>query len=144
MDTWNMRYSQLEDEEYLLQWMQDPDNLQWFPMKTQKEIKQTVHNWIGFYRFKASLTATIDNKPCGIITLFFMPYRKVAHQSSFYLIVDKKYRNRGIGFSLMKNLINLSKNYFYLESLQAEIYEGWIPVEQLFPKGAAPRDPKGR
>ncbi len=130
MDEWDIRYSRLEDEKFLLQWLQEPDNLQWFPMKTQKEIKQTARNWIGFAKFNGSLTATINNKPCGIVTLFFMPYRKVAHQSSFYLLVDKKYRNKGVGFSLLKNLINLSKNYFRLESLQAEIYEG-CPIENL-------------
>lgn len=122
MEKWDIRYSTLDDKEWLLKEVSDPDNLQWFPMLTEDEIEKSVTNWIGFSRFRGSLTATINNEICAIGTLFFMPYRKVAHQCSFYLLVSKKHRKKGIGTSMLRNLMNLAKNYFRIELLNAEVY----------------------
>ena len=44
------------------------------------EIDDAVNRWIGFSRYKCSLTATIDNVPCGLVTLYLQPYRRLAHQ----------------------------------------------------------------
>ncbi len=52
-----------------------------------------------------------------------MPYRKVAHHSSFYLIVDPKHRKKGIGRSMLKNLLHLAKTRFRQESVHAELFE---------------------
>ena len=43
----------------------------------------------------ASLTATINHVPCGIGTLFLMPYKKVAHHCLFKLIVDPHWQRKG-------------------------------------------------
>ena len=62
-----------------------------------------------------------------------MPYRKVAHLSLFYIIVDKEYRRKGIGTSLIKNLKNLAQKYFRLEGIHGEIYAG-SPIIPLLEK----------
>ncbi len=118
----DIRYSDLSDEEFLLKWMSDEEINKWFVVKTESEIKPFVSNWIGFSKFKASLTATISGVPCGIGTLFLMPYKKIAHQCFFQVVVDRKHQNKGIGKSLIKNLINLSKNYFKHELIYADIF----------------------
>jgi RimJ/RimL family protein N-acetyltransferase len=126
----DIRYSELEDEPALLSWMKDPNVEQWFPSTGEKETQFLVKNWIGFSRFKASLTGVIDNKVVAIGTLFLMPYRKVAHHCQFYLIVDPQRQKNGIGSSMLKNLIHLAKSYFHLEMMHAEIMEH-CPLEKL-------------
>ncbi|GAB4186344.1 MAG: hypothetical protein Tsb0015_04070 [Simkaniaceae bacterium] len=132
--SFDLRYTEMQDEKHLLQWLEDPSVLQWFPMNSKEETLQFTKNWIGFSRFKCSLTATVEHVPRGIGTLFLMPYRKVAHLCMVYLAVDPKYQRRGIGSSLVKNLGHLAHNYFRLESMHFELYEGCplIPLLQKF------------
>ncbi len=87
------------------------------------EMEEALKNWIGFSKFKASLTGTLQNIPCAIGTLFLMPYKKVAHHCSFYIIVDPEHRRKGIGTDLIRNLLHLAKTRFRLESVHAELYE---------------------
>lgn len=118
----DIRYSTLEDLPFLQEWFQDPAACDDFPFGAV-EKDDSLKNWIGFSKYKASLTGTIDDVPCAIGTLFLMPYRKVAHHCSFYLIVDPAHRRKGIGTSMVRNLLHLAKNRFRLESLHVEIYE---------------------
>ncbi len=120
----DMRYTNLMDSPYLRDWLNSPGMLHWFPMSDEKDVEDALRVWMGFSRFNASLTATINHVPCGIGTLFLMPYRKVAHQCMFKLIVDPKFQRQGIGTSLVKNLKHLAKSYFHLEYMHIEIYEG--------------------
>jgi RimJ/RimL family protein N-acetyltransferase len=87
------------------------------------EAEEALKNWIGFSKFKASLTGTLQNLPCAIGTLFLMPYKKVAHHCSFYLIVAPEHRRKGIGTSMIRNLLHLAKTRFRLESVHVELYE---------------------
>lgn len=123
MNNFDIRYSELTDESYLSEWLSDPETMQWFPCSDEKEKNLMVKNWIGFSKFKASLTGVMNNEPVAIGTLFFMPYKKVAHHCLFYLIVKKENRKSGIGSSMIKNLLHLAKNYFRLEIVHAEVYE---------------------
>jgi len=121
---YDIRFSTMEDAFWLEKWLLSPGMLHWFPMTDGKELQEAVQNWIGFSRFNASLTALIDNIPCGIGTLFLMPYRKVAHECLFKLVVDPEKQRHGIGNSLIKNLMHLAKNRFRLEFMQTDIVEG--------------------
>ncbi len=134
MNDIDIRYSEMEDIEPLRKWLQDPECLKWFPIYTPQEVEDYTKNWIGFSRFRASLTASLEGKPCGVATLFLMPYRKVAHHAMFVLLVDPGQKGKGVGTSLVKNILNLGKNYFCLESLHIEVYEGSpiIPILQHF------------
>lgn len=118
----DIRFSALEDLSSLNEWFSDPASCDDYPFGFN-EREEALKNWIGFSKFKASLTGTIKNRPCAIGTLFLMPYRKVAHHCSFYLIVDPAERRKGIGTSMVRNLLHLAKNRFRLESVHAEIYE---------------------
>ncbi len=112
----------MEDLSYLQDWFQDPSACDDYPFNAS-EKEDSLKNWIGFSKFKASLTGMIDEVPCAIGTLFLMPYRKVAHHCSFYLMVDPKHRHKGVGTSMLKNLLHLAKTRFKLESIHVEIYE---------------------
>src|SRR5437016_398270 len=111
-DDIDVRYTDLSDGKYLKEWLLDPSVARWFPMCDNVEIDDAVHRWIGFSRYKCSLTAVKDGVPCGIATLYLQPYRKLAHQCEFGIIVGGVHRGKGIGTLLIRNLMHLAKENF--------------------------------
>ena len=120
----DIRYTYVTDTPYLRQWLLHPDVQKWFPLSEEKEIEDAIQCWIGFSRYSSSITATVNGVPCGIGTLFLMPYRKVAHHCLFKIVVDPKYQRQGIGSALLRNLKHLAKNYFHLDLIHIEVFEG--------------------
>lgn len=118
----DIRYTEPGDAKYLKDWLMDPETLRWFPMDDEVEVDDAVMRWIAFYRYKCSLTITKDGVPCGIATLYLQPYRKLAHQCEFGIIVGNGYRNLGIGSYLMNNVIHLAKEKFKIELLHLQVY----------------------
>ncbi|MEG0036584.1 MAG: N-acetyltransferase [Victivallaceae bacterium] len=118
-----IRYSTLDDGVYIKQWSMEPGVSRGFPFKTEAEIDDSVRFWIGFSRYKSSLTTTLNGEVCGIATLVLMPYIKVAHHALVSIIVGGKFRGQGIGTYLLNNLCHLAKNHFRLELLYLEVYE---------------------
>ncbi|HRW58408.1 MAG TPA: GNAT family N-acetyltransferase [Chlamydiales bacterium] len=133
MDKWDIRYTNLSDQKFLRKWLDDSEDLKWFAFTKKEEVDVAVRNWMYYSKYQCSITAVIDNEPVGIATLFLMPYRKICHKAMFYLIVNKKNRGMGIGFSLLKNVCHLAKTYFKLEGLYIELYEG-CPLIALLEK----------
>lgn len=117
-----IRYSDLADGRYLKEWLMEPSIGRWFPIHDTVEIDDAVQRWIGFSRYKCSLTAVRDGKPCGMATLYLQPYRKLAHQCEFGIIVGHGYRGQGIGTELLKNLMHLAKDKFKIELLHLQVY----------------------
>jgi len=121
---YNVRYTEMQDEKHLFAWLSIEEVVRWFPVATIEESALFAKNWIGFSRYCCSLTGTVHGVPRGIATLFLMPYRKIAHLCMGYLVIDPMFQNRGIGTSLLRNLMHLGKTYFHLESVHFEVYEG--------------------
>ncbi|BBI18132.1 GNAT family N-acetyltransferase [Neochlamydia sp. S13] len=117
-----LRYSDLSDGKYLKQWLLDPSVARWFPMFDEVEIDDAVARWIGFSRYKCSLTATKEGVPCGITTLYLQPYRKLAHQCEFGIIVAPEMRGQGVGTLLISNLSHMAKENFKIEVLHLQVY----------------------
>ncbi len=130
LEGFNIRYMQVEDEPFLRKWLKSPGVLHWFSIETEEEIDEMVKIWLGFTRFKCSLTATYQDIPCGFATLFLLPYIKLIHQSMAYIIVDPALQRRHIGTALVRNLDHLALNYFRLERIHYEIY-GDNPLKKL-------------
>lgn len=122
LENFEIRYTEMSDGKHLKEWLQEPGVLRWFPMYDEVEIDDAVQRWIGFARYKCSLTAVLNGEPCGMVTLYLQPYRKLAHQCEFGIIVGKNCRGKGIGGELIKNAINLAKNYFNIELLHLQVY----------------------
>lgn len=118
----DIRFSELEDISYLQNWFSDSNSCDPYPFGPE-EKEEAIKNWIGFAKYKASLTGMLEGVPCAIGTLFLMPYRKVAHHCSFYLIVDPVHQRKGIGLSMVRNLLHLAKTRFRLESVHVEIFD---------------------
>jgi ribosomal protein S18 acetylase RimI-like enzyme len=118
----SIRYTEAADELFLRKWLSAPAVSHWFAVEEPQEIEELVKIWISFSRFKCSLTATYRNEPCGIATLFLMPYVKLRHISMGYILVDPALHRKGIGSALIKNLSHLGHSYFRLERMHYEVY----------------------
>lgn len=117
-----MRYTTAQDADHLKQWLMDPEVSTWFPMANEYEIDDAVRRWISFYRVNSSLTAELNGKPCGIVTLYVQAYKKLIHQSEFGIIVASGMRNKGIGSFLMRSMMRLAKEKFHLELVHLQVY----------------------
>lgn len=117
-----IRYTELSDGQYLKTWLQEPSIGRWFPITDMPEIDDAVMRWLGFSKYRCSLTAVKDGVPCGLATLYLQPYRKLAHQCEFGIIVGHGYRGKGVGTELLKNLIHLAKTQFHIELLHLQVY----------------------
>jgi RimJ/RimL family protein N-acetyltransferase len=118
----DIRYTEPDDAKYLKAWLMDPSVMCWFPMADEMEIDDAVMRWIAFHRYKCSLTILKDGVPCGIATLYLQPYRKLAHQCEFGIIIGTGYRNMGIGSYLMSSIMHLAKEKFKIELIHLQVY----------------------
>ena len=122
MNDVEIRFTEAGDAPYLKEWLMEPGILRWFPMIDEVEINHAVNLWIGFSRYKCSLTAAVDGVPSGLCTLYLQPYRKLAHQCEFGIIVSPDCRNKGIGTKLLTHTIQLAKETFNIELLHLQVY----------------------
>lgn len=122
-EEFDIRYTKILDIVYLKKWLADPAVACWFPMQTPEEMELAVSCWMSFARYHASLTAIIDQKPCGIATLFLPPYKKIAHHCLFKICVAPEHQGKGIGRSLIRNIKHLARSQFHFESIYAEVFD---------------------
>ena len=120
----SVRFGIQEDIHRLVEWLQQGDVLRWFPLADLREIEDAARIWIGNIKFNSVLTALWDGQPCGIATLYIQPFKKLSHQSLFAVIVDEKFRGKGVGKQLLTDLEKLAKEQFGIELLHLEVYEG--------------------
>ncbi len=117
-----IRYSTVEDGQYLKEWLSDPTVSRWFPMNDSVETEDATMRWISFARYHCSLTAVIDGKPVGLTTLYLQPYKNLAHQCEFGIIVAPDCRAMGIGSHLLNSLMHMAKERFKIEVLHLQVY----------------------
>lgn len=119
-----IRYTEAEDAQFLKEWLMEPETGCWFPMFDEMEIDDAVMRWIAFYRYKCSLTILKAGVVCGIATLYLQPYRRLAHQCEFGIVVKKEYRSQQIGAYLLNQLLYLAKTNFKIELIHLQVYLG--------------------
>ena len=112
-----------EDLEYYKQWLQQEGVLEGFPMSDKREIDDAVRLWHQYLAKGASLTALYKKAPVGAANLYIQDVEKLKHQSLFVILVDEKYRGKGIGTLLLKEIQKLAKTTFGIEILHLEVYD---------------------
>ncbi|MFA6916160.1 MAG: GNAT family N-acetyltransferase [Parachlamydiales bacterium] len=117
-----IRLTTLEDGAYLKEWLGDPAVVRWFPMSDTVEVDDATMRWISFARYHCSVTAVVDGKPAGLATLYLQPYRNLAHQCEFGIIVSPEMRDKGVGSHLLNSLMYLAKERFKIEVLHLQVY----------------------
>ena len=118
------RYTNFSDGVHLKGWLMHPSVKNAFSMADEVEVDDAVNRWISFCRYKCSLTATLNGTPCGIATLYLQPYKRLAHQCEFGIIVGHEYRGTGVGSQLLNHLIHLAKVQFHIEILHLQACSG--------------------
>ena len=126
-----IRYTEMGDAKYLKKWLMDPETGKSFPMADEIEIDDAVLRWVAFSKFKCSITIVKNGIPCGLATLYLQPYRRLARQCEFGIVVDPEYRNMGIGTTLLNSLIHLAKTQFKIELLHLQV-NGENPAMNLY------------
>lgn len=119
----SIRYTEPADAPFLKRWLMDPSINRWFPMDDEVEIDDAVNRWIGFYRYRCSLTVVHNDTPIGIATLYLQPYKKLAHQCEFGIIVAPEVRGKMVGSELLNNLLHLAKEKFKVELIHLQVYQ---------------------
>jgi len=119
-----IRFGEDADQKYLVEWLLQPGVLEGFPLCDLREIEDAARIWVSYSKYGAVLTALWDGVPCGIANLYLQPYKKLAHQCLLAIIVDERYRGKGVGTKLMEDLMALAKDRFKIELLHLEVYEG--------------------
>lgn len=119
-----IRYGTEEDGKYWAEWLKDPVVQGYFPMLGEEENAQSVQRMQLHTRYRSVLVAEVDGEVAGVAYINLSPFRKLAHQGLFTLIVSQKHRGKGVGTKLMEQLHKLAKEGFGLEMLHLEVYEG--------------------
>ncbi len=117
----DIRYTEPSDALALKEWLTDPNVREGFAMEDEPEIIDAVNRWMSFSRYRCSLTALADGIPCGIATLYLNPYKAILHQCEFGIVVAASYQGKGIGSTLMRNIMHLAKNQFHIELLHLAV-----------------------
>jgi putative acetyltransferase len=101
--SFDIRYSQASDLLFLNSWVSKQEVMDWLPISDEKERDMATSCWIGFAKFKSSLTATIDHTPCGMATIFLMPYKRwlISHVQN---CCQSRLAAPGVGTALLKNI----------------------------------------
>lgn len=118
------RFTEESDYDLLVTWLMRPGVLRWFPLYDLREVEDAVRIWIYHTKQSAVLTALVDGVPCGVAVLYLQPFKKLAHQCLFAIVVDEPYRGRGVGTKLLTDLMALGKERFQLTMLHLEVYDG--------------------
>ena len=116
-----IRYTQDEDDVYLKKWLMEPGMDKCFPMRTEQEIDDSVTRWISFAKWRCSLTVVYDGEPVGLAALYLMPYRSLAHQCEWGLVLTNELQGKGIGTKLVEALMKLAKEKFNLELIHLQV-----------------------
>ncbi|MDN3507587.1 MAG: GNAT family N-acetyltransferase [Simkaniaceae bacterium] len=125
-----IRNSTEADGECLSMWLDDPHVMRWFPVCDKREIDDTIRIWLGYRKQETALTIEKDGKPVGMAVLYLHPYKKIAHQALFAIIIDKNERGKGYGTLLLQAVEKRAKEKG-VSLLHLEVYEG-NPAERLY------------
>ena len=93
-------------------------------MDNLSETEDSSRIWFSYMKYNAVLSALYDGVLCGTSILYVQPFEKLSHQCLFAIIVDEKYRNKGVGTALLNELMDLAKQRFSIELLHLEVYDG--------------------
>jgi putative acetyltransferase len=119
-----IRFSEEADGEYWGRWLTEKAVLDWYPMEGPQERAESVARMQSWCKYRSALTGVYKGEIAGIAYLNLHPYRKIAHQALFTIIVSEKFRGLGIGKNLLEHLERLAKESFGVEILYLEVYEG--------------------
>jgi RimJ/RimL family protein N-acetyltransferase len=120
-----IRKSKEEDLPFLKRCLLDPSVIAYYPMSDEKEVDDALVTWKYYIKEGCAFTAVdAEDKPLGMANLYIHTFERLKKQSLFSIVVDRDMRGKGIGTSLLKELIRSAKEDFNVRLLHLEVYEG--------------------
>ena len=126
-----IRLAKETDHPTLVRWLKDPAVMPWFPLDNEKEIEDAVRIWLSYIPQGSAYTLEYEGQLAGMAVIYLHKYKKLRHQSLFAIIMDERFRGKGLGTLFMNELKRRSKEVHKLEILHLEVYEG-NPAQRLY------------
>ncbi len=126
-----IRLAKESDYQNLVNWLNEPGVLQWFPMNSEKEVEHASQIWVYYAKMESCFIAEWEGVPCGSVLLNLSSLGKIRHQCLISIIVSEKFRNQGIGAKLLNFIEKEALEKFHLELLHLEVYEN-NPARRLY------------
>lgn len=123
MERMRLRPSVEGDRDLLVKWFLTGDSLRWFPMLDKREVENSATIWMSYIKQRSVWTVEYEGVSCGTVLLYAQKNKRLSHQALFAIIIDEKYRNRGIGTFVLRELMRIAKEDFGIEILHLEAYE---------------------
>ncbi|MBF5051015.1 Uncharacterized protein CLAVI_000642 [Candidatus Clavichlamydia salmonicola] len=120
-----------EDLPYVETWYSDPAIRKQFYPQTPLEMKIDICERLQMANYNASITATIDGKPCGVCTLLLRPHQSMSHHANLFIITQAEYRNKGLGALLLNHMIKVAKDNFKMKAVYVRVLEN-SPAVRLY------------
>lgn len=111
------------DASYLKQWLSEPGILTKFPMTNIREVEDSIRLWMSYIPKQSAITASVDGNPVGMAVIYIQPFEKLRHQALFAIIVDPRFRGKGIGTVLLKEVEKMAQKRHGIELLHLEVYQ---------------------
>ena len=131
IDGLSIRLAVESDIEHWKRWVADPKTMQWFPFESEDEIETTARYLFSFLSRHLVVTAELDGRPCGIVSLVIDGYRKTMHQAGLVIVVAETHRNLGVGSLLLQTVFARGKNCHGLKLILLDVFEG-NPARSLY------------
>lgn len=119
--TFTIRPATNDDFVLIKKWLLEPGVLSWFPMEAEKEVEDAAKIWVFYSNLGSCFIAEMNGEPCGSILLNLVNSAKTKHQCLISIIVSEKYRNQGIGKSLLEFIEKVAREKFNIELLHLEV-----------------------
>ena len=127
----SFRFTIESDGEFLKQWLLEPGVLRGFPMCSELEVDDAVKHWIPAALEGRGITALYQGIPIGLANLNPQPHQRMHFFHLLSIVVAERYRGKGLGAALMRQLLRLAKERLHLEYVLLEVYEG-NPAVRLY------------
>jgi len=100
-----------------------PGATEYSPMSSIEEVRVAIDSISHAAAAGLCIVARDCDRLVGFIVLYPAFYTKFTHQATFAVIVDFQCRGKGIGTSLVKQLLVESKKDLGIQSMRLEVYE---------------------
>lgn len=129
----DIRYTKLFDEVYLSAWLEHPKIAPYLICEGADETRNFKQHWMYYANRKSGLSFVENDRVVAMGMFILMPYQKVKHHAMLQIIVAPEHQKKGIGSTLLKNLMHLAKEYLNLEVIYVELL-GPSPYLNFFKK----------
>ncbi|NGX31759.1 MAG: Amino-acid acetyltransferase [Chlamydiae bacterium] len=127
----NARFATEDDVKDVFKWLKDPKISPFLQVELEKEIEDLARMMCEYGNKKTSIVLEDEGVLVGIATLQLLPFIKIHHHCTLFLLIDPKKRQQGYGKTLLQEIEKIADT-LKLERIELELYEN--PYQKWFEK----------